>query len=153
MSGLTGKIEHFLLDLLDKSEDGTLEIGRNELAEYFNCAPSQINYVLKSRFTSYKGYYIESRRGGSGYIRISRMEMPEDDLVQSLLNQVINSDITSDKAKHVLNALYEQEALNLRERDIMIHAVDDNALRCVPAASRNHVRASIMKNMLLVFLL
>lgn len=60
MSGLTGKIEHFLLDLLDKSEDGTLEIGRNELAEYFNCAPSQINYVLKSRFTSYKGYYIES---------------------------------------------------------------------------------------------
>ena len=152
MSGLTGRIERFLLDLLNESDDGILEIGRNELAEQFSCAPSQINYVLKSRFTTYKGYYIESRRGGSGYIRISRMENREDELVNDLLDRVIQDEVTSDKAKHVLNALYEQEALNEREKTIMCHAIDDNALRCVPPDSRNYVRAGILKNMLLVFL-
>lgn len=152
MAGLTSRIERFLLNLLEKSEDGVLEIGRNDLADYFDCAPSQINYVLNSRFTSYKGYYIESRRGGSGYIRISKMQKYDNELVHELLDSVIQDEITADKAKHILNALYEQEAIEKRERDIMIYAVDDNALRCVPTEHRNQTRSSILKNMLLVFL-
>lgn len=69
MSRLTNIIEMFIKSLLDAQEDGVIEIQRNELAEKFNCAPSQINYVLSTRFTPYKGYYIESRRGGVGILK------------------------------------------------------------------------------------
>ncbi|NLK42961.1 MAG: CtsR family transcriptional regulator, partial [Tissierellia bacterium] len=77
MPGLTNIIERFLKSLIDAQEDGIIEIQRNELAEKFNCAPSQINYVLSTRFTPYKGYYIESRRGGGGYIKIIKVSIDE----------------------------------------------------------------------------
>lgn len=152
MDGITGRIEQFLLEQLDFSGDGILEIGRNELAQQFNCAPSQINYVLTTRFTPYKGYYIESRRGGSGFIRIMRLERSAEKTVENLLYSIIKDEITCDKARHVLDALFDQEALTEHECKIMKHAIDDNALRCVPMEDRNSVRAQILKNMLLVFL-
>ena len=152
MSGLTSEIERFLLGLIDNSGNGILEIGRNELAQRFECAPSQINYVLTTRFTPYKGYYIESRRGGSGFIRIIRLQHKPQDTVNDLLDHVVQETITEDKARHILKALEDQEAIGERERRIMTHAIDDNALRCVDPADRNGVRASILKNMLLVFL-
>ena len=68
LAGISDRLERFLKELLEKSDNGIIEIGRNELANKFSCAPSQINYVLTTRFSSKNGYYIESRRGGSGYI-------------------------------------------------------------------------------------
>lgn len=152
MAGLTSRIERFLLEQIDQSTDGSVEIGRNELAQLFECAPSQINYVLTTRFTPYKGYYIESRRGGSGFVRIIRLENTVENTVTELLDDVVKEEITIDKARHILEALVEQEALTTQESEIMCHAIDDNALRCIPVNARNHVRASILKNMLLVFL-
>ena len=73
MAKLSDSIEYFLKDLLDKTEDNNLTIRRNELADKFKCAPSQINYVLTTRFTYEKGYLIESRRGGGGYIVIKKV--------------------------------------------------------------------------------
>ena len=73
MAGLSNYIERFIKEMLQEAEDGMIEIGRNDLADQFHCAPSQINYVLSTRFTPYKGYYIESRRGGSGYIKIMKL--------------------------------------------------------------------------------
>ncbi|MDY3052157.1 MAG: CtsR family transcriptional regulator [Ndongobacter sp.] len=152
MAGLTSEIERFLLEMLADAQDGVLEIGRNDLAEHFNCAPSQINYVLTTRFTPYKGYYIESRRGGSGYIRIIRLRRHLEDTVEELLEEVVQDRVTCDKARTILQALEEQGAINRRECRLMQHAVDDNALREVPADQRNAVRAGVLKNMLLVFL-
>lgn len=152
MSGLTSEIERFLLQLMEKADDGTLEIGRNDLAQRFNCAPSQINYVLTTRFTPYKGYYIESRRGGSGYIRITRLEREPSDTFSELLEKIVRDEITADKAKHILRSLRDQDAIEPRECQIMEHAVDDNSLRDVATGERNVVRARILKNMLLVFL-
>lgn len=152
MAGLTSEIERFLLEMLAGAQDGVLEIGRNDLAEHFNCAPSQINYVLTTRFTPYKGYYIESRRGGSGYIRIIRLHRHLEDMVEELLEEVVQDRLTCDKARAILQALEEQGAISRRECRLMQHAVDDNAFREVPADQRNAVRAGVLKNMLLVFL-
>ena len=80
MAHLTSEIENFLKALLENSTDGMLEIGRNDLAIRFDCAPSQINYVLKTRFTPYNGYLIESKRGGNGFIKIITI-VKEDDYI------------------------------------------------------------------------
>ncbi len=150
--GLTGKIEKFLLEQLEIEEREYIEIGRNELAERFNCAPSQINYVLSTRFTPYKGYYIESRRGGSGYIKITKLEMTENQLINNILNETIKDSITLDKVKHILQGLTEEGVIEEREALLIIHSLDDHALKSIDINDRNLVRASIFKNILLALL-
>ncbi|MGY3776251.1 CtsR family transcriptional regulator [Helcococcus sueciensis] len=150
--GLTGKIEQFLLEQLEIGQREYIEIGRNELAEKFNCAPSQINYVLSTRFTPYKGYYIESRRGGSGYIKITKLEMTENQLINNILNETIKDSITLDKVKHILQGLTEEGVIEEREALLITHSLDDHALKSIDINDRNLVRASIFKNILLALL-
>lgn len=150
--GLTGKIEQFLLEQLEIEQREYIEIGRNELAERFNCAPSQINYVLSTRFTPYKGYYIESRRGGSGYIKITKLEMTENQLINRILSETIKDSITLDKVKHILQGLTEEDVVEEREALLITHSLDDHALRSIDINDRNYVRASIFKNVLLALL-
>lgn len=147
--GLTSEIEKFLLERLKIEKREFIEIGRNELAERFNCAPSQINYVLTTRFTPYQGYYVESRRGGRGYIKIVKLEMTEDQLISNILNGTIEDRITIDKVKHILQGLVEEEVLSQREALVIQHALDDSALKNISQTDRNLVRASIFKNILL----
>lgn len=152
MSGLTNEIEQFLLELLDQCGNESLEIGRNDLAERFNCAPSQINYVLTTRFTPYQGYYIESRRGGSGYIRIIRLSRNPDQLIKSLYESESTDSLTAGKVSHILQSLFKQGIIDERELALMAMGTDDQALRSAPLERRNELRAQIFKNMLLVFL-
>ncbi len=152
MAGLTSTIEQFIKELLNETAEGFVEIGRNDLAVRFNCAPSQINYVLTTRFTPYKGYHIESRRGGSGYIRIIKLSLDKRDYIDQLANQTIGDCITVDKAAHLLATLAEEEVITTREAALMRCAIDNNALGIVKPEYRNEMRASILKNMLLVFL-
>lgn len=147
--GLTNDIEKFLLDRIELAESQFIEIGRNELAERFKCAPSQINYVLSTRFTPYKGFYVESRRGGSGYIKIIKLEMTEDQLINSILNEAIEDKITLDKSMHIVNGLVEEKVISKREKHLIQHAIDDNALKNIDVNDRSLVRASILKNVLL----
>ena len=90
MARLSDMIEEFIKALLEES-NGQLELQRNELADYFECAPSQINYVLATRFSLDRGYYIESRRGGGGYIRIIRLDMDNNDYIMYLLRERIGN--------------------------------------------------------------
>lgn len=150
--GLTSQIEKFLLDMLDLDKRGFIEIGRNDLAERFSCAPSQINYVLSTRFSPYKGYYVESRRGGRGYIKIYKIDMTEDELVNGVLTNTIKDDITLDKATQVLETLISEDVLSKREALFIYHAIDDNGLRLVDVSKRNEVRAQMFKNVLLALL-
>ncbi|NMA57123.1 CtsR family transcriptional regulator [Clostridium cochlearium] len=152
MAALSNNIEKFLLELLEETNDGVVEIGRNELANQFNCAPSQINYVLTTRFTPYKGYYIESKRGGSGYIKIMKLSFKEDEPIDMLINETIGDNITKDKAYNLIKALFEEEIVNEREAQLIYHALEDVALKNVSISSRNTVRADILRNMLLAFL-
>ena len=152
MMGLTSQIERFLLDMLALQDEGFIEIGRNDLADKFQCAPSQINYVLTTRFTPYKGYYVESRRGGRGYIKIYKIDMTEDELINGVLTNTIDKEITLDKANQVLKALVTEEVLSKREALLIYHAIDDNGLKRVEVSQRNLVRATIFKNILLALL-
>lgn len=151
MPGMSNLIERFIKEMLEETEDGIIEIGRNELAEQFGCAPSQINYVLTTRFTPYKGYYIESRRGGGGYIKIIKVAIEEDEDMEELIVNAIGSSITKNKACHIIEGLIEEKIITLREGNLMKASIEDIALGSV-TSGRNYLRADILKNMLLILM-
>ncbi|NMB07723.1 MAG: CtsR family transcriptional regulator [Tissierellia bacterium] len=149
MPGMSNIIERFIKEMLEEAEDGIIEIGRNDLADQFGCAPSQINYVLTTRFTPYKGYYIESKRGGGGYIKIMKVGINEDKYMEELILNTIGDSITKNKAFHIIEGLVEEEIISTREGYLMKASIEDTALRNV-TSGRNHLRADILKNMLLI---
>ncbi len=150
MPGLSNIIEEFIKELFMDAEDGIIEIQRNELAAYFDCAPSQINYVLATRFTPYKGYYVESRRGGGGYIKIIKVSIEEDENIKDLIINTIGDSITKYKAYDIVEGLVEEGIITEREGEIIKVVLGDSALTNV-TKERNQLRADILKNLLLVF--
>ncbi len=148
MPRLSNLIEKFIKEMLNEAEDGIIEIGRNEIAERFGCAPSQINYVLTTRFTPYHGYYIESRRGGGGYIKIMKVTIKEPER-KNLIKEAVGESITKNKAYDIIKGLREQNVISEREETIMKAAIEDMALSIVNV-DKNKLRADILKNMLLV---
>lgn len=148
MAKLSNSIEEFLLDLIEE-ENGNLEIQRSSIAERFNCAPSQINYVLTTRFTPYKGYYVESRRGGGGFIRIVRVEFEDKSSIYKIFNDEIKDSITKDKADLLVNELLRLNYIDEREAEMIRVSLSDRALY-EAGESKNMIRASILKNILLV---
>ncbi|MFA9424475.1 MAG: CtsR family transcriptional regulator, partial [Sedimentibacter sp.] len=111
MSNLSNIIEDFIKELMEANNYKTIEIQRNILAHQFDCAPSQINYVLTTRFNNDRGYIVESRRGGGGCIKIFRVRTSMKDEIQSLLNDSIGSSITFNKALDLINALLERKII------------------------------------------
>ncbi|MDR7857809.1 CtsR family transcriptional regulator [Tissierella sp.] len=152
MPGLSNMIERFIESLIEVSDDKTIEIQRNELAEQFECAPSQINYVLTTRFTPYKGYYIESRRGGGGYIKIIKVGINEYEEINDIVLEAIGESITKSKAYHVIDGLIEEDIISKREGEIMKAAIGDRALYNENMNNRNKLRADILKNMMLILI-
>ncbi len=150
MSILSDTIETFIKELMSEYE-GKIELQRNELAQHFNCAPSQINYVLATRFTPDKGYIIESRRGGGGYIRLLRLSIDESDHLFTLVTTRIGESISERDAQDVICRLVESKAVSRREGALMSAAVSDKSLS-IPAMLKDHVRASILKQLVLVLL-
>ncbi|MCR2045426.1 CtsR family transcriptional regulator [Anaerosalibacter massiliensis] len=151
MPGLSNIIEEFLKELIQETEDGIVEIQRNELAQQFECAPSQINYVLTTRFTPYKGYYVESRRGGGGYIKIMKVEMDRYENINDLIINAIGKSITKNKAYSIIEGLEEEGFITNREEKLIKVSIGDRALQNVKKY-RNNLRADILRNMLLVLL-
>ena len=148
MARLSDVIEQFIKDLLSDNEERELTIQRNELANYFSCAPSQINYVLTTRFTTDRGYYIESRRGGGGYIIIKRIENSAGKTLLDLIIEKVGGSITYDKAVQIIEGLYESDIITEREADIMKIAINDRTLNIYDY--RNNLRADILKSMVMV---
>ncbi|KXO16883.1 CtsR family transcriptional regulator [Peptoniphilus sp. GNH] len=150
MARLTNSIADFIIDLLD-AQGGSVEIQRNIIAQRFSCAPSQINYVLTTRFTPYKGYYVESRRGGGGFIRIVRAEISDSQMLKYILEDEIGDSLTKDKADEIIDNLLENDIIDKREAEIIRVGLSDRSI-CTDGTSRNIIRASILKNILLVIL-
>ena len=146
MTNISDIIEQFILEQLD--EFGEVSLSRNELANYFNCAPSQINYVLSTRFTNPRGYFVESRRGGGGYIKLIRLDMDGNDYIDNLITTVIQNEISYNDATNLVDGLFERGLLTEREVDI-IQSVINNKTLSNPIKMEDRLRANILKNILI----
>lgn len=152
MARMSDIIEEFIKELMNQSDDDILEIQRNELANYFGCAPSQINYVLMTRFTVDRGYYIESKRGGGGSIRIMKVNLDTNDYLSRLIGEKIGDSLSQSSAESYIDAFLEQGLISKREAAIMKVAINDKTINNIKAAQRDSVRANILKSMLIVLL-
>ena len=139
-------IARFILEMLEDS-DGSAELQRSVLADRFGCVPSQINYVISTRFSPERGYVVESRRGGGGYIRISRVRTSPSQIVMHTVNAVGDS-LDLPTAQALLDNILTTGALDRKTVCLILAAIGNNALRPVPVMYRDMVRASIFKYML-----
>lgn len=145
---LSDSIESFIKALLTE-EEKSVELKRSELASYFGCAPSQINYVLATRFTLDDGYVIESRRGGGGYIRIVRVVNNDMDQLMYLIHERIGQTITEAEATRLIGQLADRKVVTEAEADIMRSAISASALSLpIPDPMKDALRASSLKSML-----
>lgn len=152
MAKLSDLIEAFIKQSINDT-NGTIEIQRNELANQFNCVPSQINYVISTRFTTERGYYVESRRGGGGYIKIRRVSIEHKG--KNYLMHIINAmgeNISQQSAQVFINNFIDYNVISEREGMMLIAATSDKVLVTVPVENRGFIRANILKNMLVCLL-
>ena len=147
--GISDLIASFLQDCLDESGDGVLEIQRGELAQRFNCVPSQINYVMSTRFSPERGYIVESRRGGNGYIRITRVQVDRETLLMHVINS-LGDQVDLPSARAILSNLTQSGALEENLSRTLLAAVGDKALNAVPKQLRDLVRSDIMKQVMIL---
>jgi len=146
--GISDMITEFIKRALNDS-DGVLELQRSELAEHFGCVPSQINYVIATRFSPEHGYIVESRRGGGGYIRIKRVNAGRLTLLMHAINS-IGDEIDSASCAAILSNLENSNALSPEQVVVIAAALSNRSLSAVPAELRSKVRASIFKQTLIV---
>lgn len=128
---LADRIEQYLKVLIDRSEENQIEIQRSELAETFSCVPSQVTYVLSTRFTESEGYYTHSRRGGKGFVRITRYNVHN-----------YNADEYSNQLILYLEALFDNGLITRREAD-MVRSIFVNGLRYVTPENRHNLVKAI----------
>lgn len=145
---ISDSVANYILELLNQA-DGIAEIQRNELASFLGCVPSQINYVLTSRFTPEQGYLVESRRGGGGYIRITRLQLSKADMIMHIVNSVGDS-LDGAAARAMLENMVQSGVLDRASAELIQAATSEKTLSAVPKELREQVRAMIYKNMLLV---
>ncbi|WP_425535950.1 CtsR family transcriptional regulator [Bacillus methanolicus] len=140
-------IENYLKNVLETSDREVVEIKRSEIAEKFQCVPSQINYVINTRFTIERGYVVESKRGGGGYIRIMKVKTNDNaDLIDDLLS-LIQHRISQNSAEAVIYRLIEEEVITKREAKIMLSVIDRSVLY-IDLPYRDELRARMLKAML-----
>ena len=140
-------IAEFITNAIDDSAEGFAEMQRGSLAERFSCAPSQINYVISTRFSPERGYLVTSRRGGGGYIRIARVRQSPRELLMHMVNAVGDRLDASTARAFVMN-LYDAQLADRDTARLLSAAVSDNALRPLDSAERDVLRASIFKQLL-----
>lgn len=143
-------ITAFILRMLEES-DGEFDLQRNELAQKFNVVPSQINYVIASRFTPEQGYVIESRRGGGGYIRIRRVQYDRGNYLMHIVN-AIGKSINEFDAMLFLKNMDENGYISPEAHILMRAAIADKTYAGIPQYVRDELRAVILKNMLTALL-
>jgi transcriptional regulator CtsR len=147
---LTDHIAKLIEEMLNES-DGILELQRNEMATRLGCVPSQISYVISSRFTPERGYIIESRRGGGGCIRIVRKQLDRNEYLMHFFC-AIGSSIEEREAIAYLKNLFGNNFISTRELLLTSAAVSQSALSSVPMELRNIVRADVLKQLILSLL-
>ena len=140
-------IEDFIKDLFEEDESDYVEIQRNELAQHFNCVPSQINYVISTRFKPSQGYYVESKRGGGGNIKIRKINNTKSDYIMHIINN-IGKTITTNDIDILISDFLTYNVITSQEAKLLKVATSDNVLK-LDKNIKDEVRARIFKNMLL----
>ncbi|MCG0275918.1 MAG: CtsR family transcriptional regulator [Thermosediminibacteraceae bacterium] len=149
MPNLADVIENFIKAMFQEGKT-ILEIQRNELASKFRCAPSQINYVLTTRFTVERGYIVESRRGGGGYIRIKKLKIRDDEFLREIID-IVGDSITSSKAVGLVQFMLEEGIISKREAELF-NAVINRKNLDIPLPERDRLRARLLKAMVAALL-
>ena len=142
---ISDEIEKFIKEMLNKDEE--VEIQRNELAQQFHCVPSQINYVISTRFKPTQGYYVESKRGGGGSIIIKKMLFDDEDIFCDLIND-IGDEMSQQDADIIISDLLSYKLLDDEQARLIKVATNDKVLK-LPRNIKDEVRARIFKNMLI----
>ncbi len=143
---LSDVLTEYIMDMIEA--EGNAEIRRNELADHFGCVPSQINYVLTSRFTPEQGYVVESKRGGGGYIRITRIKTDKNTALMHIINS-IGAELDNITAQVMIKNLLSSSIIGEQAAKIMLAATSERSLGMVPTNVRDKTRATMYKNMLL----
>lgn len=151
MSVLSDHIEDFIKELMTE-EDGTAELQRNELAQRFQCAPSQINYVLTTRFSPNRGYITQSRRGGGGYIRVIRLNVDKCAYISQIIEQNLRQGINMRQAGELIEGVVQTGVINGNMKNMLLAAVSDKALTGA-GEQKDELRSSILKEALTSVLL
>lgn len=138
-------IENFIKEMLEEEESAIIQ--RNDLAEHFNCVPSQINYVIATRFTPIQGYYVESQRGGGGYIKIRKVSLTRSDYLMHIITSIGNQ-ITAREVDIFVNNFLDNGVINEREANLIKSATSDKVLT-IQNKTKDEIRAKIFKNMLI----
>ena len=145
---LSDMIEKIINEML-KENEGLIEFKRNDIAVKFGCVPSQINYVITSRFTPEKGYIVESRRGGGGFIKIKQIRFDKTSYIMHFINAVGDM-IDYNTTKVFLANLYNHDIISLREMRMILNITSDNILKHImPPNARDSLRSAILKNAVL----
>ncbi len=144
---LSNLIEEFIKEMMSE-ENGAIELKRNELASRFGCVPSQINYVISTRFSPERGYIVESRRGGGGYIKITRVLPKQGNPMMHVVNSIGEYVSFSDAAAIVRNC-FDYDLISEKEAKIIMAAITEKSIP-VRQPEQDYIRAKILKNMLIV---
>jgi transcriptional regulator CtsR len=147
MRNISDIIENYIKKVLELSEEDIIEIKRSEIADKFQCVPSQINYVINTRFTVERGYLVESKRGGGGYIRIIKIKTNDHHQLIDQLLSLIKTNISQASAVDVIYRLVEEEIITQREAKIMLSVIDRSVLY-IDLPFRDELRARMLKAML-----
>lgn len=139
-------IERYLKSIL--ADSSKIEIKRSEVADQFDCVPSQINYVIKTRFTLQNGYLVESKRGGGGYIRIAKVNLISDPNLLDELIEYVGESINETKAFQIIQTLYENELLTHKEAHLVASAIEKSTLALSDTALEDAIRAKILRSIL-----
>ena len=140
-------IEDFIKEIFDENQNDYIEIQRNELAHHFNCVPSQINYVIETRFKPSQGYYVESKRGGGGNIKIKKLKTNKSDYITHIINN-IGKEMTANDVDILISDFLTYNIITKEEAKLLKVATSDNVLK-LDKSIKDEVRARIFKNMLL----
>ncbi|EJQ38554.1 hypothetical protein IEE_05044 [Bacillus cereus BAG5X1-1] len=147
MRNISDIIEKYLKQVIDLSNNNVIEIKRNEIADRFDCVPSQINYVINTRFTLARGFVVESKRGGGGYIRIIKVKLHDDiDIIDQMLHMIDHS-VAQGNAESMIIRLMEEGIITNREAKLMLSVLDRSVL-LMDVPSRDELRARILCAML-----
>ncbi len=151
MRNMSDIIEQYLKSILQNSQGEAVEIQRNELADQFRCVPSQINYVISTRFSLEKGYIVESKRGGGGYIRIQKVDIPNYGELLEHIHRTLRQEIDQESAEGLIYQLQEAGFVNAREANMLRAASSRDTLQ-LKLPLRDQIRAILLRNMLIALL-
>lgn len=140
-------IEEYLKSILDENE--SIIIQRNEIASSFNCVPSQINYVINTRFTIKQGYIVESKRGGGGYIRIQELNLVDDRQKLNKIIEIIGHSISEREARGLIKLLLNQKIVNKDQAVLMSAAMDNTNFKDIDNKIKDKIRAKLLKKLII----